>query len=214
MIVEALSKNMSAQLLPLTLFCGILMSLSFARDYEQGLMQTLLSSPISRSAIFIIKFMAIIVPLTLISWGLILFATTINFYSNLTALITILQIAVLALPMIFLALMFYGGIATLISLTIRRTIPSALTAMLAGFFVWYITTLKSDMIGAFADYLCLTPYKAPQVALGRTLGLTYPPDTIESILPGWGFIVLTMIYALVFFIPMYLHFTRRFEIRE
>jgi ABC-type transport system involved in multi-copper enzyme maturation permease subunit len=214
MVADAISKTMSTQLLPLTIFCGVLVSMSFARDYEQGLMQTLLSLPISRKTIFTVKFLAILIPLTFISWGLMVFALTITFYSNLTAVLTILQLAIWALPMIFLALMFYGGIATLVSLTLRRTIPAVLTAMLAGFFVWYITTLKDETIGTIANYICLSPYEAPKVGLNRMLEIPYPSNTLESILPGWSFVIITLFYALAFLVPMYLHFTRRFELRE
>jgi ABC-type transport system involved in multi-copper enzyme maturation permease subunit len=72
-VVDAVYDTMSAQFLPIGLFCGILVALSFARDYEQGLMQTLLSSPLSRSTVFIVKFVAVTVPLTLLTWGVTMF---------------------------------------------------------------------------------------------------------------------------------------------
>jgi ABC-2 type transport system permease protein len=214
-VAEALSSNIGSQMLPLAILCGILVSLSFARDYEQGLMQTLLSSPVSRSAIFTIKFLAVVVPLTLVSWVVTLLILVLNFYSSATAVLTVIQFASLALPITLLALMFFGGLATLIALAVKRTIPAALTSMLIGFAVWFITTLKPEAIGNIANYLALTPYKAPLVALGRMLGLTYSPrDALENVLPAWNFLGLAVFYALMFVIPMYLYFTRRFEVRE
>jgi ABC-2 type transport system permease protein len=214
-VAEALSSNIGSQMLPLAILCGILVSLSFARDYEQGLMQTLLSSPVSRSAIFTIKFLAVVVPLTLVSWVVTLLILVLNFYSSATAVLTVIQFASLALPITLLALMFFGGLATLIALAVKRTIPAALTSMLLGFAVWFITTLKPEAIGNIANYLALTPYKAPLVALGRMLGLTYSPrDALENVLPAWNFLGLAVFYALMFVIPMYLYFTRRFEVRE
>ena len=43
LVIFSLIRITGAQMLPLVLLCGILVSLSFARDYEQGQMQTLLS---------------------------------------------------------------------------------------------------------------------------------------------------------------------------
>ena len=215
MAAGALYSCISTQMLPLVILCGILVSLSFARDYEQGLMQTILSAPISRSSLFIIKFVAIVLPLALVSWGVTVFALVINYNTGTFAVFTILGISGWALLITFLALMFYGGLATLISLTIRRTIPSALTSMLAGFFVWYITTLKVDAIGDLANYLVLTPFQAPLTGLNKILNASIlAPGTLESTLPSWGFVGLTLFYAFVLLVPMYFYFTRRFEVRE
>ena len=211
LVINGVSNILTLQMLPLIILCAILMSLSFARDYEQGLMQSLLSSPIPRSSLFAIKFLAVIVPLTLLSWGFLFFFTILNYYSNS---FFVIQIAIFALPIFFLSLMFYGGIATLVSLIIKRTIPSVLTALLAGFFFWFITTLNTDTIGRIAEYLSLTPYKAPIVVLNRTIGLSYPVETLENSLPLWIFIALTVIYACIFVFPTYFYFTRRFEVRE
>ncbi|MFA5572943.1 MAG: ABC transporter permease subunit [Candidatus Bathyarchaeia archaeon] len=213
-VSSALTSTLSSQMLPLGLLCGILVSLSFARDYEQGLMQSLLSLPVSRSSLYILKFFAVVIPLSLMSWLLATAVIGINFYSNLSAMLTVIQLTTIALPILLLALTFYGGLAVLIALIIRRTIPSALSVMIIGFSVWFITTLNADTIGNLANYLCLTPFKAPLISLGRLLGSTYPPNTLESTLPAWSFITLTIVYALVLIIPMYAYFTRRFEVRE
>ncbi|MCW4024792.1 MAG: ABC transporter permease [Candidatus Bathyarchaeota archaeon] len=213
LVTTVLYDNLTAQMLPLGLFCGILLALSFARDYEQGLMQTLLSAPVSRSSLFIVKFVAVVVPLTLLSWGVTVLVSFLNYYSGLTVL-AILQFSLLAFPILFLAAMFYGGLAVLIALIIKRTIPSAVTAMIIGFLAYYITTLRVDTIGEFANYLVLTPFKAPLIATGRVLGLTFTNGTLESTLPTWNFLALSVVYALIFLIPMYIYFTRRFELRE
>jgi ABC-type transport system involved in multi-copper enzyme maturation permease subunit len=218
LVAETLTMNINSQMLPLTILCGILISLSFARDYEQGLMQTVMSSPVSRSSIFIIKFLAVIIPLTLTSWAVTLLLLVLNFYSDAAAVFTVIQITAWALPITLLALMFYGGLATLTALAIKRTIPAALTSMLLGFSFWFITTLKPESIGDIANYLALTPYKAPLVALSRIFEVPImppaPPEALENVLPAWNFLGLTVFYALVFVIPMYLYFTRRFEVRE
>ena len=214
MIVDALSDNMGSQMLPLVLLCGILVSLSFARDYEQGLMQTLMSLPISRASIFIVKFVAVVVPLTVLSWGVTVLVILLNFHSNVTATLMTIQLTAWALPITLLAVTFYAGLAAMISLAVRRTIPSALTTMLTGFFVWFITTLQTDTIGDLANYLVFTPYKAPIVALGRVLGIIYPETGLENALPAWGFLALIVFYALMFLVPTYLYFTQRFEVRE
>jgi ABC-type transport system involved in multi-copper enzyme maturation permease subunit len=211
MVISGVSDIMTQQMLPLVILCAILMSLSFARDYEQGLMQAVLSLPISRTSLFILKFLAVILPLTFLSWGFILFFSILNYYSNL---FLVIQFAMFALPITFLTLMFYGGIATLVSLVLKRTIPSALTAMLTGFFFWFITILNTEAIGNMADYLALTPYKAPLVLLDRAMGLSYPAGTLENSLPLWTFAVLTLFYACIFVFPTYFYFSRRFEVRE
>ncbi len=214
MITNAVYDSMSAQMLPLGLFCSILVALSFARDYEQGLMQTLLSSPISRSSAFIVKLVAVVVPLTFLSWGFTISLVVLNYYSSTFALAVILQSALWALLTTFLAVLFYGGLAALISLSIRRTIPAALAAMTISFLMYFVTTLKVETAGAIADYLSITPFKASTIALGKVLGMSYPQNTLENSLPAAGFLGVALIYALVFLVPMYYYFTRRFEVRE
>jgi len=187
------------------------MSLSFARDYEQGLMQSMLSLPISRTSLFTMKFLAVILPLTFLSWGFVIFFSILNYYSNL---FLVIQFVIFALPIALLALMFYGGLATIVSLVIKRTIPSALTAMLTGFFFWFITTLDTQAIGNTAEYLALTPYKTPLVLLDRTMGVIFPPGSLEISLPIWVFVTLTLIYASIFVLLSFVYFVRRFEVRE
>ena len=213
-IVSSLSSVLNQQILFLGLISGILISLSFARDYEQGLMQTLLSSPISRSTLFLVKFLAVVLPLTIVVWGINSLTIFLNYYSDTATLFTILGIVVWALPFMFLAFMFCSGLATLVALTVKRTIPSALVIMAITFLTWFMIQLRSETVGRLADYVALTPFKAPFIALGHIVGTKYPYGTIEANLPAWIFVVLSIVYALIFLIPMYLYFTRRFEIRE
>jgi ABC-type transport system involved in multi-copper enzyme maturation permease subunit len=214
MITHGVYNSMNAQMLPLGLFCGILVALSFARDYEQGLMQTLLSSPLSRSSIFIVKLVAVVVPLTFLSWGFTMSMVALNYYSTATALATVLQSSMWALLTTFLAVLFYGGLAALISLSIRRTIPAALAAMTIGFLMYFVTTLKADTIGPIAYYLSVTPFKASIVGLGKVLGIAYEKNSLENALPAAGFLAMALLYSLVLLVPMYYYFTRRFEVRE
>jgi hypothetical protein len=142
----------------------------------------------------------------------------LNFYSNSASFIAVLEKAVWVLPLTFIALMFYGGLATFVALIIKRTIPSVLTVVLAGFFTWYISTVTPDIVGNIANYFVITPYPVSLIALSRVLGKFSTPFIIlgdfESLLPTWSFWALALFYALVFLIPMSLYFTRRFEIRE
>lgn len=214
LVTESLVDIMSFQMLPLVLFCGLIVSLSFARDYEQGQMQTLLSLPVSRASLFAVKFVAVVVPLTLVSWGVTLFVVLLNFYSTAANNLVVIQSAAWVLPITFLAVMFYAGLAVVISLALKRTIPSVLTTLITGFFVWFVSMLRVEIIGDIANYLVFTPYKAPTVALGRVLGMRYPEAGLENALPAWGFLVLIVFYALVFLVPAYLYFTRKFEVKE
>jgi ABC-type transport system involved in multi-copper enzyme maturation permease subunit len=213
LVAESFVNIMSFQMLPLVLFCGLIVSLSFARDYEQGQMQTLLSLPVSRASLFAVKFAAVVIPLTLVSWGVTAFVVLLNFSTTANNLLVI-QSAAWALPITFLAVMFYAGLAVVISLALKRTIPSVLTTLITGFFVSFVTTLRVEVIGDIANYLVFTPYKAPTVALGRVLGMKYPEAGYENALPAWGFLVLIVFYALVFLVPAYLYFTRKFEVKE
>ncbi|MDR2700735.1 MAG: ABC transporter permease [Nitrososphaerota archaeon] len=72
-IIGSVSATMTALMLPLMLMCAVLVTLSFSRDYESGLMQSLLSVPISRRLVFIVKFVAVALPLVLLSWGITTF---------------------------------------------------------------------------------------------------------------------------------------------
>ncbi|HDQ06938.1 MAG TPA: hypothetical protein ENN36_09520 [Candidatus Bathyarchaeota archaeon] len=214
LVTESLVRITSTQMLPLVILSGILVSLSFARDYEQGLMQTLLSLPVSRTSIFAIKFVAVVLPLTLLSWGITLFIMVMNYFTAASGLL-VLQVSFWALPVTFFAVMFYAGLASLIALALKKTITSTLATVLAGFFVWFITTLTPEVLGPIADYLVFTPYAAPLWAMKRLFG-TRPLSEpgLEMNLPPWGFFILIIFYAFVFLVPTYIYFTKKFEVKE
>ncbi|MGD2066782.1 MAG: ABC transporter permease subunit [Candidatus Bathyarchaeota archaeon] len=212
-VTDFLVRIINTQMLPLVILSGILVSLSFARDYEQGLMQTLLSLPVSRTSIFTVKFVAIVLPLTLLSWGITLFIMVMNYFTAANGLL-VLQVTFWALPVTLFAVMFYAGLASLIALALKKTITSTLTTVLAGFFVSFITTLTPEVLGPIADYLVFSPYAAPLWTLKRVLDIRNPEPGLEVNLPPWGFFLLIIFYAVVFLVPTYLYFTKRFEVRE
>jgi len=213
-VTDTLVRITSTQMLPLVILSGILVSLSFARDYEQGLMQTLLSLPVSRTSIFAVKFVAVVLPLTLLSWGITLFIMVMNYFTAGNGLLVI-QIAAWALPVTFFAVMFYAGLAALIALALKKTITSTLATVLAGFFVSFITTLTPEVLGPIADYLVFTPYAAPIMTLKRVLGVRQLAEPgLEMSLPPWGFFILIIFYAVVFLVPTYIYFTKKFEVKE
>ncbi len=213
-VAKSVYDAMSAQLLPIGLFCGILVALSFAKDYEQGLMQTLLSSPLSRSTVFVVKFVAVTVPLTLLTWGVTMFMIAFNYSLGGATVSLLLQAVAASLLTTFLSVFFFGGLATLIALTVKRTIPTALVTMMLSFLMYFVTTLRAETIGSLANYIAVTPFKAPLVVLGKLLGLGFAENTLESSVPALGFLAIALVYGLAFVTPMYLYFTRRFEVRE
>ncbi len=220
-ITGSVGATVASLMLPWVIMCGVLMALSFARDYEQGLIQSLLSVPVSRKLFFTVKFVAVILPLTLLSWGFTTFFVGMTFYSSPWL---VLQLSFFALPVSFLSLMFCGGLSVLIALTIKRTIPAVLTALLANLFFWFPTTISTSTAlwegNSFANYLCLTPYKGALVFLDKLLGVVPKgltesmADALEYTLSGSSFGVLLIFYACVLVIPMFVYFYRRFEICE
>ena len=79
----------------------------------------------------------------------------------------------------------------------------------------------------YANYLCLTPYKGALVFLDKLLGIapigidmvpigrsSSLADALEYSLPAGSFAVLLVFYACVLVIPMFVYFSRRFEICE
>jgi len=219
-VVNAVYDTMSTQLLPIGLFCGILVALSFAKDYEQGLMQTLLSSPLSRSTVFIVKFVAVTVPLTLLTWGITVFMIALNYSLGGATVSLLLQVAAASLLTTFLSVFIFGGLATLIALTVKRTIPTALVTMTLGFLMYFVTTLRAETIGSLANYIAVTPFKASLLGLSKLLGadsarvVGLAENTLESSVPAIGFLAIALVYVLALLVPMYLYFTRRFEVRE
>lgn len=213
LVTDFLVRITGAQMLPLVILSGILVSLSFARDYEQGLMQTLLSLPVSRTSIFAVKFVAVVLPLTILSWGITLFIMVMNYFTAASGLL-VLQVSFWALPVTFFAVMFYAGLASLIALALKKTITSTLTTVLTGFFVWFISTLTPEVLGPIADYLVFSPYAAPINTLKRVLDIRNPEPGLETALPPWGFFLLIIFYAAVFLVPTYIYFTKKFEVKE
>ena len=220
-ITGSVSATVASLMLPWVIMCAVLMSLSFARDYEQGLMQSLLSVPVSRKLFFTVKFVAVVLPLVLLSWGFTTFFVGLTFYSSP---LLVLQLSFFALPVSLLSLMFCGGLSVLIALTIKRTIPSVLTALLANFFFWFPSTMSTASLlwvgSSYANYLCLTPYKGALVFLDKLLGIVpiglteSMADALEYSLTWDSFGVLLVFYAFVLVIPMFVYFSRRFEICE
>ena len=184
-------------------------------------MQSLLSVPVSRKLFFTVKFVAVILPLTLLSWGFTTFFVGLTFYSSPWL---VLQLSFFALPVSLLSLLFCGGISVLIALTIKRTIPSVLTALLANFFFWFPTTISTNTAlyegASYANYLCLTPYKGALVFLDKLLGAVpmgvteSMRDALEYSLTWDSFGILLVFYAFVLVIPMFVYFCKRFEICE
>lgn len=215
LVIFSLIRITGAQMLPLVLLCGILVSLSFARDYEQGQIQTLLSLPVSRTSLFTIKFAAVVLPLTLLSWVLTLFVLFLNYYCSNTANLVVVSLASWALPVTFLSVMFYAGLAAMIALALKKTIASVLTTVLAGFFVWFVSTLTPEMLGDIADYLVFTPYKAPMMTLERVFDLSVLHQAgLEATVSPAVFFLLLIFYAVMFLVPTYLYFTKKFEVKE
>jgi ABC-type transport system involved in multi-copper enzyme maturation permease subunit len=215
-IIPSLIRITGAQLFPLVLLCGILVSLSFARDYEQGQIQTLLSLPVSRTSLFTIKFVSVVLPLTLLSWVLTLFVLLLNYCCSNTAISIVISSASWALPVTFLAVMFYAGLAAMIALVLKKTIASVLTTVFAGIFVWFISSLTPEMLGPAADYLVFTPYKAPMMTLERVFDVSlimHEPGLEATVSPAVFFLLL-IFYAVVFLVPTYLYFTKKFEVKE
>jgi ABC-type transport system involved in multi-copper enzyme maturation permease subunit len=220
-VAESVSTTVASLLLPLVIMCAVLMSLSFARDYEQGMMQSLLSVPVSRKLLFTVKFVAVVLPLALLSWGFTLFFVGITFYSNPWL---VLQFSFYALSVSFLSLMFCGGLGVLISLAIKRTLPSVLTALLTNFFFWFPTTINMEFAlregASYANYLCLTPYNGSLTFLNKLLNVgqvsSFSPiaNSLQYTLSSGSFGGLVVFYACIVVVPMFVYFCRRFEIRE
>ncbi|MDR0460292.1 MAG: hypothetical protein LBH62_02475 [Nitrososphaerota archaeon] len=233
-VMTSVSATVGSLMLPWVIMCGVLMALSFARDYESGLMQSLLSMPVSRKLFFVVKFFAVVLPLVLLSWVFTTFFVGLTFYSDLWL---VLQLSFYVLPVSFLSLMFCGGLGVLVALVVRRSIPAVLTSLLVNFFIWYPTTINTlialrDGVG-YAGYLCLTTQKGALVFLNKLLGIVnpyvvfengnplldiyVPPEfasSLEYTLPTSSFAILLIFYACILVIPMFVYFCRRFEICE
>ncbi|MDR2203641.1 MAG: hypothetical protein LBE76_05020 [Nitrososphaerota archaeon] len=218
-VMGSVSATVASLMLPWIIMCSVLMALSFARDYESGLMQSILSTPISRKMFFMVKFFAVVLPLVLLSWVLTTFFVGLTFYSSPWL---VLQLSFYMLPVSFLSLMFCGGLGVLVALVVRRTIPAVLTSLLANFFIWYPTTIDTKralMEGVgYANYLCLTPHDGALVFLDKLLGIVPKgipleiADALEYTLPASSFAVLLVFYVCILVIPMFVYFIRRFEI--
>jgi ABC-type transport system involved in multi-copper enzyme maturation permease subunit len=218
---KSVSGTVTSLMLPLIVMCAVLLSLSFARDYESGLMQSILSTPVSRKSFFVVKFFAVVLPLTLLSWFFTTFFVGITFYSNPWL---VLHFSFFALPVSFLSLMFCGSLGILVALIIKRVIPAVLTALLANFFLVFLTLIDIQYayytFGAwFADHLCLTPYNGSLVFLDKLLGIQpsvpfgLSEPLVSSISVG-GFGVLTIFWACILVVPLFVYFCRRFEMCE
>jgi ABC-type transport system involved in multi-copper enzyme maturation permease subunit len=217
-VTENVSSVVTSLMLPLVVMCAVLMSLSFARDYESGLMQSILSTPVSRRMLFTVKFFAVVLPLALLTWIFTTFFVGLTFYSSPWL---VLQFSLFALPVAFLFLMLCGSIGVLVALVVKRTIPAVLTSFLLNFSIWYPSTIVTGIAfiegASYANYLCLTPYKGALVFLGKLLG-TDPkilPDysyALELSLNAVDFGALLIVYVCILVIPLFVYFSRRFEI--
>jgi len=219
-VMGSVSATVASLMLPWVIMCGVLMALSFARDYESGLMQSLLSMPVSRKLFFGVKFFAVVLPLVLLSWVFTTFFVGITFYSDFWL---VLELSFYVLPVAFLSLMFCGGLGVLVALVVKRSIPAVLTSLLANFFIWYPANMNTwlllrDGVG-YANYLCLTPHDGALVLLDRLLGvvpvgISGIEDALQYSLPTSSFAVLLVFYVCILVIPVFVYFSWRFEICE
>jgi ABC-type transport system involved in multi-copper enzyme maturation permease subunit len=219
-VAENVVSVVSSLMLPLIVMCAVLMSLSFARDYESGLMQSILSEPVSRKMLFTVKFFAVVLPLALLTWIFTTFFVGLTFYSSPWI---VLQFSLFTLPVAFLFLTLCGSIGVLVALTVKRTIPAVLTAFLVNFALWYPSTIKTGIAfiegASYANYLCLTPYKGALVFLEKLLGivpkmLSDNGYALELSLNASDFGALQIVYVCILVIPLFVYFSRRFEICE
>ena len=219
-MAENVSSVVSSLMLPLVVMCAVLMSLSFARDYESGLMQSILSAPVSRKMFFTVKFFAVVLPLALLTWIFTTFFVGLTFYSSPWL---VLQLSLFALPVAFLFLMFCGSIGALVALVVKRTIPAVLTAFLVNFALWFPTTIITEVAfkeGAiYANYLCLAPYNGALVFLDKSLGIVPKISSdyagaLELSLSAVDFGALLIVYVSILVVPLFVYFWRGFEICE
>jgi hypothetical protein len=219
-VMGSVSATAASLMLPWVIMCGVLMALSFARDYESGLMQSVLSTPVSRKTFFTVKFFAVVLPLMLLSWLLTTFFVGLSFYSDL---LMVLRFSLCVLPVSFLSLMFCGGLGVLVALVVKRTIPAVLTSLLANFFIWYPANIDTEWLlregVGYVNYLCLTPHEGALVFLDRLLGIvpmgiSQIEDALQFTLSTSSFAVLLIFYACVLVIPLFVYFIRRFEVCE
>ncbi len=219
-VTENVSSVVSSLMLPLVVMCAVLMSLSFARDYESGLMQSILSAPVSRKMLFTVKFFAVVLPLALLTWIFTTFFVGLTFYSSPWI---VLQFSLFALPVVFLFLMLCGSISVLVALVVKRTIPAVLTSFLVNFALWFPTTIITGIAfvqgASYANYLCLTPYKGALVFLDKLLGIVPKINSdysyaLEVTHNASDFGALQIVYVCILVIPLFVYFSRRFEICE
>lgn len=182
--------------------CSILTALSFARDYDQGLIQTLPSLHISRERLFLTKLIAIVVPLTVISWGYTAFSLGLNYYFAPAGL---LKIILLELFMSYVTLVLYFGIASTVFLTIRRRVPSAIASSIIVIVLFILS---------FKEYVWYSPYQAPMTFLAKIFNITYLNVPLDPNQPAWIFMSLMISYAIASTLVPYMFFTRYLEVRE
>lgn len=194
----------------LSIICAILAALSFAKDYEQGLLQTLLSLPLSRSLIFASKLIAITAPITLLAWATMALSLYLNFYFLPNALIK----AILpALPIFFVISLLSYSIATLISLATKRILPSILASSAMVLVLFFVSNPPVGTYGTFG-YIPYTPLKAPVMTLMRVFGESYSSIVIEDLPSTWLLLTLSLTYVFVPLIVSYLFFTRKLEVKQ
>jgi len=195
----------------LGLICAVLGTLSFAKDYEQGLLQTLLSLPLSRSLVFVSKLIAVTVPITLIAWVTMVFSLSLSFYF---ALDIVFRTAFYVLPIIFIISLLSFSLATLISLLAKRILPSILASTASILILFMISNPPMATLGDFR-YLAYTPLRAPVMTLIRVFGESYFGSNVLEALPETGtLLTLSLTYALVPLFFAFLYFTRKLEIKQ
>ena len=194
--------------------CSAVSAISFARDYEKGLLQTLFSLPLSRTEIFLSKMLSIVLVSSIIVSISLTITLILDFYFAVSYLLKPILIGFL---MAFAPLFFYFSLSAFIALIIRKTVASTVISIVLSYMLQALPPALSDI-----NYYM--PDKIPIFMLCKLLGYRSTP----SFHSGYGLpstllanapsiellLILLVIYSIGMMTVTYTYFIKKMELAE
>jgi len=187
------SLRISEAYFPFMIFAALFCALTFANEIEKGTMKGYLSLPVSRAGLFVSKFLAVWVPLTLAS-SLALIVSLITLASTCMEYGSFIRVALAIFATYAILGFFLVSIGSLFSIVSKNTYVGIITS----FFAFYVIGMLNE---SGVDYL------PDGVIMSQYLYLAGRSTDV-----AFSSLLVTPVLGVIFFILGFIYFTRRLEV--
>lgn len=195
------------------IICSVASAISFSKDYERGVLQTLLSLPLSRTEIFLSKILPIIVVSTIIVSISLSVTLILDFHFTM---LYILKPICIGFLLALTPLTFFSSLSTFIALLTKRTLASTVISIILS----YILQISPPVLSPINYYM---PDKIPVFILFKMMSIK---ESSHGFYSGYGLpltlltnapsiellLILSLTYSICMMLVTYLYFVKGVEL--